>query len=349
MVDFTECERNPYRVYGGGNGNKISITYQGDNYMLKFPPKKSDKKILYTNGCISEYIACHIYNIVGIDVQKTIYGQFMIGDKQKGVVACKDFNEDGYTLEEFAKVKNGCIDSLEDDSNGYGTELDSILEAIETQSLVSAKKLNEHFWNMFIMDAYLGNFDRHNGNWGILVNNEEQTAKIAPVYDCGSCLYPQITEKDMAKVLDSQDEIDNRIFVFPTSAVKQNNKKINYFDFISSNVNQDCTEVLYRIYPAINSKEVHKFIMECDFLSEIQKEFYTTMLEQRLTKILQHSFNKLLAFEKEYVVNSHLKNKYEKMGQELFGWDDNFVGVRLKEIKKNNHVTLLKKFNQNSR
>ena len=43
----------------------------------------------------------------------------------------------------------------------------------------------------------LGIFDRHNGNWGILVDEEHQTAEIAPVYDCGSCLYPQLAVQDM--------------------------------------------------------------------------------------------------------------------------------------------------------
>lgn len=45
---------------------------------------------------------------------------------------------------------------------------------------------------MFIVDALLGSFDRHNGNWGVLVDEERQTAEIAPIYDCGSCLYPQL-------------------------------------------------------------------------------------------------------------------------------------------------------------
>ena len=29
--------------------------------------------------------------------------------------------------------------------------------------------VREHFWNMFIMDALIGNTDRNNSNWGIIV------------------------------------------------------------------------------------------------------------------------------------------------------------------------------------
>ena len=53
----------------------------------------------------------------------------------------------------------------------------------------------------------LGNFDRHNGNWGFLVNEKEGLIKLAPVYDCGSCLYPQLDEKKMAYVLSNPEEI----------------------------------------------------------------------------------------------------------------------------------------------
>ena len=105
------------------------------------------------------------------------------------MVACRDFTEGGKRLIEFAQLKNTCIDS---EQNGYGKELDSILEAVNEQTLYPADELRAFFWDMFIADAFLGNFDRHNGNWGLLVNEEEQSVEIAPIYDCGSCLYPQL-------------------------------------------------------------------------------------------------------------------------------------------------------------
>ena len=38
MIDFTHCEVNKFRAYGGANGNKINVRYQGEGYMLKFSP-----------------------------------------------------------------------------------------------------------------------------------------------------------------------------------------------------------------------------------------------------------------------------------------------------------------------
>ncbi|MDA6840105.1 hypothetical protein OSL57_25655, partial [Escherichia coli] len=97
-------------------------------------------------------------------VQDTLLGNYTDSrGKSKLVVACRDFTEGGKRLIEFAQLKNTCIDS---EQNGYGKELDSILEAVNEQTLYPADELRAFFWDMFIADAFLGNFDRHNGNWG---------------------------------------------------------------------------------------------------------------------------------------------------------------------------------------
>ena len=274
-------------MYGGGNGNKIGIIYEGVTYMLKFSPKEKTC-VHYTNACLSEYLACHIYELLGIEAQKTLYGIYRVEGKEKRVVACKDFTGDGFRLMEFA-----CIGGSSESSSGYATELDTVLEAIERQTLIDPVALKQHFWDMFIVDAYLGNFDRHNGNWGVLVNEERRTTKIAPVYDCGSCLYPQMPEEKMPNILGDSREIENRVYVFPTSALKYNEQKINYLEFLSSHVDRDCTEALRRIHPRIHQEEIDAFIESRDFLSDVQKEFYMTMLKARKEKILDAALERI--------------------------------------------------------
>ena len=36
---------------------------------------------------------------------------------------------------------------------------------------------------MFIADSLVGNFDRHNENWGFLIDEKSQTIEIAPLVD----------------------------------------------------------------------------------------------------------------------------------------------------------------------
>lgn len=152
--------------------------------MLKFSPTaKKNKNISYSNSTISEYIGSNIYKIIGIPVQETILGKYKVNGKEKIVVACKDFTTPGTIIQDFASLKNTMINSNE---NGYGTELNTILETIDIQRAVDQLELKNRFWNMFIVDALIGNMDRHNGNWGFLYNTLTDDVTIAPVYDCGS-------------------------------------------------------------------------------------------------------------------------------------------------------------------
>lgn len=310
MIDFTHCEINKFRAYGGANGNKINVLYDGHGYMLKFPPVPTrNKGMSYTNGCISEYLACHVFAALGFRVQDTLLGTYTDNrGKEKTVVACRDFTEDGKQLIEFAELKNTCINS---EQNGYGKELSSIIEAIEEQTLLPPDKVKVFFWEMFIADALLGNFDRHNGNWGFLVNEQAKTAELAPVYDCGSCLYPQLAAGDMNAVLNNEDEIDKRVYVFPSSAIEENGKKISYFEYISSLKNEDCNAALRRVYDRIDMEQIGKLIEETPTITAEQKEFYRIMLTERKEKILDFSMNQLLKMgEQEETVIENMEQTF---------------------------------------
>ena len=290
LVDFTHFKKRN-KAYAGANGNKISILYEGEQYMLKFPSHaKLNKDMSYSNSCFSEYLGCRIFDSVGIPVQKVILGTYTIKGVQKIVVACGDFTRPGITLQDFASLKNQMIDS---ERNGYGTELSDIIQAIETQTSVDSAALLSRFWDMFIIDAFIGNWDRHNGNWGFLYEDISDTVSIAPVYDCGSSLYPQADESIMENVLQHEGELNHRIYNIPTSAITIDHKNIRYFDFISSLQNEECNRALERILPCIEMNKIKEMIEDIPVLSDLQKQFYSTMLTERKAKILDFSYMKL--------------------------------------------------------
>lgn len=293
QIDFTNCTRIIGRAYNGANGKKIAVEYEGEKYMIKFPSSGNKKptELSYTNSSISEHIASSIFNMIVIKAQETKLGTFTVNGKVKIVCACKDFADKDKHLYDFCSIKNTVIDS---EHNGTGTELADVLETIEKQQFVNPESLCEHFWNIFIADALLGNFDRHNGNWGFLFDDETQTAEIAPVFDCGSCLLPQADEKVMKTILENKDELNARIFQFPTSAIKLNDRKINYYDFISSMQNADCNKAILRLVPNIDIKLISKFIDNVPYISDLQKEFYKTYIAARYEKILLPTYRKLI-------------------------------------------------------
>ena len=290
MIDFTNLPvRN--KTYAGANGSKISVLYNNELYMLKFPVVPGiNKEMSYANGCISEYLGCHIFDSIGIPVQKTMLGTYTKNGKQKIVVACKDFTAGGLVLQDFASLKNTIIDSAH---NGYGTELSDIVKTLEEQTAIDPKLLTDWFWDMFIVDALIGNWDRHNGNWGFLYNPETDKISLAPIYDCGSCLFSQADDEIMRKTLDDTAELEIRIFERPFSGIKINGQKIQYFKFISSLENKDCNKALKRILPMIDLNKVDKIVDKTPFISDLQRKFYKTLLRERKERILDFSYQKL--------------------------------------------------------
>ncbi len=93
----------------------------------------------------------------------------------------------------------------------------------------------------------------------------------------------------MERVLNDEKEINQRIYVFPTSAILENGIKISYFDYISSLKNKECNRALERIAERIDMDVLNKLVEETPTITEIQKDFYKVMLAERKEKILAYS------------------------------------------------------------
>lgn len=60
-----------------GSDHKISVLYNGEKYMLKFPDTKTKTNELQTshvNSVFSEYIGSHIMQSVGLEAHETLIG-----------------------------------------------------------------------------------------------------------------------------------------------------------------------------------------------------------------------------------------------------------------------------------
>jgi len=57
--------------------------------------------------------------------------------------------------------------------------------------------------------------------------------------------------------------------------------------------NPDCNEALKRIVPLIDMNKIYQIIDETDYISDIRKEFYKRIINERYTKILKAAYDKL--------------------------------------------------------
>ena len=97
----------------------------------------------------------------------------------------------------------------------------------------------------------------------------------------------------MRNILNDPAEREMRIFERPLSGIKIDGQKIKYFKFISSLENKDCNEALRKIVPKIDMDKINRIVDTTPFISDLQKEFYKTMLRERKERILDFSYQKL--------------------------------------------------------
>ncbi|GMB90795.1 hypothetical protein NHP190002_15210 [Helicobacter ailurogastricus] len=168
--------------------------------------------------------------------------------------------------------------------------------AIEQQSIVESAALKAHFWEMFIADILIGNFDRHNGNWGFIKDLSSHRYSIAPIFDCGSFLFPQSSIPHMQQTLEDKQEMNARIYSYPCSMLKDDkDKKINYHNFLTTTENKDCLKALVKLAPKIDMAKINAIVENTHFISALHKDFLKAVLQQRKEKIIDKAYTRALA------------------------------------------------------
>ncbi len=286
MIDFTNC-REEFNSYKGSEVKK-KLIYNNKRYLVKFPDpvREKNKKISYINNAYSEYVGSNVFKLIGFDTQNTILGKYNYNGKEKKVCACEDFTSDDVSLYEFENL----VLSVNPDEK-IGTDIKEIMDIINGSSnLIDVEDTKLLFWNMFIVDAIIGNTDRHNGNWGFLVDKVKNKTRFSPIYDCGSCLNPMYDDEE----IDSFSDTDIKNMVINCySCFKENGKRISYISYISSMKNSECNLALKRVIPKIDIEIICGFIDEIEGMSVIRKKFYKKLISDRYV-ILKKIYDKLV-------------------------------------------------------
>lgn len=284
MIDFTN-EVEEFNNYKGSEKKKTLI-YNNKKYLVKFPDpvREKNKNISYINNAFSEYIGSNVFKICGFEVQNTILGKYNYNGKEKIVCACEDFTDNENVLYEF---ENLALSTNPDKK--IETELNDIMEVIEENKMINTEKTKQKFWDMFVIDSLIGNTDRHNGNWGFLLNKATGKVRFSPIYDCGSALNPMLEDEEIEKI--NEIELKN-IAINCYSCLKENGKKINYITYIKQMRNEECNKAIKRLFVNINIDEINNFIDNVESMSIARKEFYKKIIEKRY-EILKETYENI--------------------------------------------------------
>lgn len=294
--------------YGGHGGSKKGIIIDNERWFLKYP--KSTKSmdvegLSYSTTPLSEYLGSHIYESIGLETHKTKLG-FANG---KIVVACKDFLDSNEIIVDYNMIKNEydegveraieCLSSSSNIDSGY--ELDEVMLIMEQNPYFkSIPELKERFWDMFVIDAFINNNDRNEGNWGLILNKDTNKLRLSPVFDNGASFYNKYNDSKLISIYDDEFKFKQSVYDSSISVYKQNGKPINPLKYIESMKNENCNKAILRIVSKINMNKISNIFddipekyNETIILSKIQKLYYLKTLEYRFDNILIPIYNRL--------------------------------------------------------
>lgn len=300
LVKCDNLEIDKTRGYGGLTGSKIAVKYKDAIWMLKGRQRLRTRafknvEISYANDPITEYIGSHIYEIFGFPVHETLLGLY----HDKMCVLCKDLAYP-YTIIELRTIRNMIMDEdVEQPSSGMSLYLSDIFETIHKSDAINSVKAEERFWQMFVIDALIGNTDRNNGNWGFLAKDGE--LQLCPVYDCGGCLNNKRSDEQMKNDL-SSGAIRNLALNFMCVFLDERGKRINPFQYIEKHPNDTILKTLNLFNEDILSRINELIDSLIPIISDIRAIWYKEILRLRFDYLVHMRDNFL---------NSSTPNKIE--------------------------------------
>ena len=321
MINVVDLEKAPLSIkngmYGGAAGFKDGIVYKGDLWMVKYPKNiqymKATAPLLYSTSPLSEFIGSHIYEILGYPVHETILGR----RRNKLVIACKDFTITKHLLE-LRTIKNHTTqylgEQLEIRTNELGQEYDmdiqSLLMHLEYNPILKdIPNIKERFWEQAIIDIFINNNDRNNGNWGILrsVNGQDE---LAPIFDNGACLSTKASEVKIIRLLSDIAQL-NESALAGVTAYYDNGKQLTAKQFIRKfKVEEDFIKAVLKVVPLIESNlgGIINFIcsipytcefedgLELNISTDARKEFYIRQLVVRFNHLLKPLYEDIVQY-----------------------------------------------------
>ncbi len=313
-------------AYSGSDRKEGLINPDGHRYLVKYAESHTrinDLDTSYVNNVLSEYMASHILGIAGFEVHETFIGTRC----QNLLVACKNFTSSHQYLIEFGQYMRKHYDSGD---IGRVPDIQQIDYVLHNDPVLHdyADEFWDSYWERFIGDALVGNFDRHMGNWGYITDTQSQTIYAAPVYDNGSTLFPALSEKAMQEdVLLFPKEILKRTLLFPKAALTVNGQKVSYLDMLSSGYVPSLDQAVQKVVPMILDQMpcITEFIDAQEFLSDVRKTFYKTMLGARVEYILKPAYECAIsgnhnqdAFNRLNNGTDYMEKDFENLYAELF-------------------------------
>lgn len=282
----------------GGNRDKFGITVDNNCYIVKQGE--------YESNIYSEYVASRFIGMTEVPVQEVWIGYY----REDKVAIIKDFTSAEKKLRSYESTRQSSEGTtLEGKEYTYDDVCYMIIKHKKMSAENKADMLRQ-FWEMYILDAILGNRDRHRGNWGYI--ESDGGYEPAPLYDNEGSLFTDISRKmeEYKECIGTEAEkefIADRVEKFPASLFRVKKKdgtvrRTNYYEEIGKITDGIQYRVLENVRKNVTVARIMQMMNKVTDIKEIPKEyqrFYKVVTGTRYAHIIQRkgideSFNEVM-------------------------------------------------------
>ena len=208
---YREVDVSAWIVAGPESGSKpkewLFHPSSGSVWLWKESTTNASRGELYRKGDDwAEKIATELAGPLGVPVPPV---ELAMRDGLQGTI-CRDFTAGRMQFDSGAFLLEGVIPAYSEGSARYNPRYSlgavmTVLQAIEAPP-VDALLMSAEGWfgGYLLLDAWIGNTDRHDENWGTLRSPGSQRRFLAPSFDHASSLGFLLSDGDRLTLLDGQ-------------------------------------------------------------------------------------------------------------------------------------------------
>lgn len=266
-----------------GSARKFAVLFRGERYMVKCSGRMRGRGgFLRSEDPLSEHIGCRIFEAAGLPVQETVPARRTDEEgREEIVVLCKDFRQDGEQLFEAEK----CAKTFALPAEIAGADR-AVIEKVfaKIEPFLSEGHIRERFWDMFVIDALIGNEARGMADWGFL-SRDRIRLRVAPVYDCGAALAAGLSEEEMEEILSDEEAFCAR--EWNISCNFSMNGKRPFCRELFAAPPPELEGAMRRILPRIDMEKVRQLICGAEGMSAVRKAYLCKAVSLRYDRMLR--------------------------------------------------------------
>ncbi len=309
-------------LYGGAAGSKDGIIWNDQDWLVKYPKNTrsmNNVEISYTTAPLCEYLGSHVFSMLGFQTHETILGV----RNGRIVVACRDFTDEGSRLAEIRTIKNHANEQLseklgielEETGDSHKVDLKALITHIRHNPILTAVPgVESFFFKQAVVDIFINNSDRNNGNWGLIRYLDERPDEIAPVFDNGGSFQDKLSEEKAKRILADKELARAGACGTQTAYADENGHIISSRKFLQlQDSYSELRKAIIEIVPLIQEKrgEIAEMIRNLpvgvedkdgkvyEICGDNKKELFCYQLDSRFEDMLLPAYEKAIEFEKD--------------------------------------------------